>query len=215
MDTDKSTNKDEQFKIAADNELKEIGEVLRLLADGASQKSIVSQVGHGDRWVRRVREKALKYPAYKLASLPEMVQAYLIIKKPALKSKIERYKRSISHGTTETKMQAIEMAKFKHWEELTSLAANLVSLREQYDEGHPIGGYYGYIIDDPLMIELHHGLIACLISHMKSEFKEYDTIGHWQDLLKTDTSENVITKLAFVAHRKTLEGTCPICPHEN
>jgi len=74
----------------------------------------------------------------------------------------------------------IVLAIFKHWEELTSLAAHIISLWEQCHEGHPVDGYHGYIIDDPMMIEQPHGLINCLISHMKAEFSEYQKISEWK-----------------------------------
>jgi len=133
----------------------------------------------------------------------------------AFKAELEKFRRSSDQALPGNQVSAVELARFKHWDELSSLAGQLVSLREQYDTGDPPGGYDGYIIDDPLMIELPHGLIACLISHMKSEFAEYQKISRWEDLLKIDTSEEVIVKLALVAHRRKLNGTCPFCPQEN
>ena len=209
----KNENDKNRIRVA-ESELSRIEETLKLLARGATITNIAAQVRYSEKWVRDLKKKALAYPVSKVMTLPPEVQVYLMEKRTGLKEELEEFRRSTGQTPPGGQVSAIELATFKHREELISLAANLVSLREQYDEGHPIGGYYGYIIDDPLMIELSHGLINCLISHMKFEFPEYQKISEWKDLLKIDTSEDVIMKLAFVAHRKTLEGTCPICRHE-
>ncbi len=99
----------------------------------------------------------------------------------------------------------------KHWEELAKLAGKLVKLREGYNMGHPVGGYDGYIIDDPLMIELPSGLLSSLLIHLKHEFSEFSNINNWRELLKIDTADELIVKLALVAHRRTLRGSCPFC----
>ena len=200
---------------AADTELLREEITLNLLARGAKIKNIAIQVNRSEKWVRDLKNKARKYPASLVSDFSPIVQSYLVAQQPSLKVELEEFRRSTGHTSLGSQLSASEIATFKHWEELSSLAGDLVSLWEKYHEGHPIGGYYGYIIDDPVMIELPGGMLNCLLLHLKSEFKEYDTIGHWQDLLKTDTSEDVIMKLALVAHRKTLKGSCPICPHEN
>ena len=155
---------------------------------------------------RSLQQEIREIPLDEVLLLPDDLQVWIKGLRPDLGNA------EALHGS---QVSANELATFKHWEELSSLAGQLVSLREQYNEGHPNGGYDGYIIDDPLMIELPHGLIACLISHMKSEFSEYEKISGWKDLLKIDISEEVILKLAFVAHRRKLKGTCLICPQEN
>jgi len=103
------------------------------------------------------------------------------------------------------------LAPLNHWQELATLAGELVSLWEEYNVGHPVGGYDGYIIDDPLMIELPSGLLSSLLMHLKYEFPEFGNIKDWRELLKIDTAQDLIVKLALVAHRKTLKGTCPFC----
>ena len=107
--------------------------------------------------------------------------------------------------------EAATLALAKHWEELTKLAGELVSLREKHNIGHPVGGYDGYIIDDPLMIELPSGLLSSLLIHLKYEFPEFGNINNWRELLKIDTADELIVKLALIAHRRTLKGTCPFC----
>ena len=107
--------------------------------------------------------------------------------------------------------EAATLALAKHWEELAELAGELVSLREEYNVGHPVGGYDGYIIDDPLRIELPSGLLSSLLIHLKYEFPEFGDIKDWRELLKIDTVDELIVKLALVAHRRTLKGTCPFC----
>ena len=214
MVSGKNENDKNRIRVA-DSELSRIEEALKLLARGATITNIASQVDYSEKWVRALKKKALAYPASKVMTLPPVVQVYLMEKRPGLKKELEEFRLATGQTVPSGQVSAKELATFKHWEELSSLAAQLVSLWEEYAVGHPVGGYYGYIIDDPVMIELPGGMLNCLLLHLKSEFKEYDTIGHWQDLLKIGTSEDVIMKLAFVAHRKTLKGTCPICPHEN
>jgi len=210
MNADKPTNENDEFDIA-DAELKIPETALILLARGAKIKNIAAQVDRSEKWVRDLKTKAIQYPAYQVSMLPLVVQGYLIQQRPELKDELDEIKPSNDRKSATITTSATELAKFKHWEDLASVASELVDLWEGYQKGHPIGGYYGYIIDDPLMIELPHGMIDCLILHLKSEFSEFENIEKSKDLLNLDTSREVIVKLALVSRRRAFKGTCPIC----
>ena len=107
--------------------------------------------------------------------------------------------------------EASALATYQHWKDLATVAGELVNLWEEYAMGHPIGGYYGYIIDDPLMIELPSGKIHCLLCHLKSEFPDFNDIDSWKSLLRIDIHQECIIKLALVAQGRPLKGTCDIC----
>ena len=171
-------------------------------------------------WLRMSRdtfkalEKEIKeMPLEEIDTLPPPLKTYIIGFRPELKSTLDELENEADQ-TAQNEGLAEAIQKSRHWEDLASLAAQIVTLREEYDTGHPIGGYYGYIVDDPLMIELPKGEIHCLLLHLKAEFPEFQDIDHWKDLLKIDTPEELIQKLALVAHRKTFKGTCPTCPNQ-
>ena len=198
----------------ADVEWQRTVEVLKLLARRVMVTSIAGQFRQSEKWVRGKREKALKYSPALVTTLPPEVQDYLIQKRPKLKAELEKFRQGqseVSDVVSVEGISAVELAKTKHWEELATLASKLVSLWKEYNIGHPVGGYDGYIIDDPLMIELPSGLLSSLLIHLKQEFPEFENISDWRELLKIDTVDELIVKLALVAHRRTLKGTCPFC----
>ena len=201
---------DEDIRIA-DKEWEQTVEVLKLLARGVMVKSIAAQYMRAEKWVGGKKKKALKYPPAIVATLPREVQDYLIRQRPELKGELEEFRQRQSKAVAGEAVSATELAKAKHWEELATLAGQLVSLWDEYNVSHPVGGYYGYIIDDPLMIELPGGLLSSLLIHLKQEFSEFGNIESWKELLKIDTVDELIVKLALVAHRRTLKGTCPFC----
>ena len=201
---------DDKAPRLADQEWQQTVKVLELLARGVMVKSIAAQFLRTEKWVRDQRGKALKYSPAIVATLPPEVQDYLIQKRPGLKAELEEFTRRQSKVEVGHGISATELARAKHWEELTLLAGKLVSLWDEYNVGHPIGGYDGNIIVDTL-IELPSGLLSSLLMHLKYEFPEFGNIRSWKELLKIDTAQHLIVKLAFVAHRKTLKGTCPFC----
>jgi hypothetical protein len=89
--------------------------------------------------------------------------------------------------------------------ELPTLPGKLVSLWEAHNICHPTGGYDGYVIDDPLMIQVPSGQFSSLLIRLKHESLEFRDIENWRGLLKIDTAEELIVKLAPVAHRMTLK----------
>ena len=202
---------DEHTSKMADIEWQRTVEVLKLLARGVMVKSIAGQFTQSEKWVGDKRKKALKYSPALVATLPPEVQAYLIERRPKLRDELEEFKQRQAQMVVGQEVSAVELARAKHWEELAALAGQLVSLREEYDMGHPVGGYYGCIIDDPLMIELPSALLNSLLVHLKHEFPEFGGIKDSRALLKIDTPDELIVKLALVAQRRTLKGTCPFC----
>lgn len=151
------------------------------------------------------RDDLLEKLAEKYGKDPRTIERYIHDAREA--QKIEQSKAmEVLH-----RKEAATLALAKHWEELATLAGKLVSLWDEYNMGHPVGGYDGYIIDDPLMIELPSGLLSSLLIHLKNEFPEFGNINNWKELLKIDTDSELIVKLALVAHRRTLKGTCSFC----
>jgi len=48
-----------------------------------------------------------------------------------------------------------------------------------------------------------------LLVHLKAEFAaEFSNVGKWQDLLKVSLGDEVPEIIAFVAKRRTFQGTC-------
>lgn len=192
-------------KIPFNWDFNEVLKILRLRAEGLTWEVIAEKAHHAKSRVIEVNRWFQGLSWEEVSVFPEEIQRlrkdYLDKKAMELKIKLEESRPGVS---------ATELARAKHWEELTTLAGKLVSLWEEYNEGHPVGGYDGYIIDDPLMIELPSGLLSCLLIHLKQEFPEFGNIKSWTELLKIDTARELIVKLALVAHRRTLKGTCPI-----
>ena len=151
------------------------------------------------------RDDVLESLANKYGRNPRTIERYIHDAREAQKIEQSKAMQALHDKVVAT------LAPLNHWQELATLAGQLVSLREEYNVGHPVGGYDGYIIDDPLMIELPSGLLSSLLMHLKHEFPEFENINNWRELLKIDTPDELVVKLALVAHRRTLKGVCPFC----
>ena len=55
-----------------------------------------------------------------------------------MKGELEEFRQRQSKAVAGDVVSATELARAKHWEELTTLAGQLVSLREEYNIGHSI-----------------------------------------------------------------------------
>ena len=211
MKEDKDDKEDKEEPGIADIQWQRTVKVLELLARHRRVKDIASQFNQHEKWVRDQRNKALGFSPSLVATLPLEVQDYLIRERErrGLKTEPEEFRRGQANFGVGQGVSAVELARAKHWEELATLAGQLVTLREEYNIGHPVGGYDGYIIDDPLIIELPSGLLNDLLIHLKHEFPEFSNISNWRELLKIDTPDELIVKLALVAYRRMFKGTCP------
>lgn len=193
----------------------EVLKVLRLRAEGKTWEVIAEEAHHAKQRVIEVYRWFQNLSWEEVSVFPEEIQHlrkdYLSQKAMELEAKLEEFRQGQAEMVVGQGVSAVELARAKHWEELTKLAGELVNLREGYNIGHPVGGYDGYIIDDPLMIELPSGLLSCLLMHLKHEFPEFGNIKSWKELLKIDTADELLFKLVLVAHRRTLKGTCPFC----
>lgn len=193
----------------------EVLKILRLRAGGKTWEVIAEEAHRAKSRVIEVYRWFQNLTWEEVSVFPEEIQRlrkdYLDKKAMELKIRLEESKQGQSKGVAGQGASAVELARARHWEELATLAGQLVTLREEYNIGHPVGGYDGYIIDDPLMIELPSGLLSSLSIHLKHEFPEFRNINNWKELLKIDTADELIIKLALVAHRRTLKGTCPFC----
>lgn len=199
----------------ADVEWQRTVEVLKLLARGVMIKSIAGQFRQSEKWVRSKREKAFNYPPAIMVTLPLEVQDYLIREKEkrGLKTKLEEFKGVQFKAGASQGVSAIELARAKHWEELASLADEIVTLREDYNKGLSGVFWSDYVIDAPSMSKLPSAMLSSLLIHLKHEFSEFDDINDWRELLRKDTADELMVKLALVALRKTLKGTCPFCKY--
>ena len=95
------------------NELNRNTEALKLLALGAKVNKVAIQVDRGEKWVRDLKRKATGYPAHVVATLPPVVQAYLVSLRPKLKDELEEFKRSAQPQAVS--VSSVEEAAARNW----------------------------------------------------------------------------------------------------
>jgi hypothetical protein len=107
----------------------------------------------------------------------------------------------------------------EHWDELAGIATQILSFWTKYSESPRMvdkhtGKYMEeYIIDDPEFELIDNFLADGLLRHLKAEFPdEFKTVTKHKELIKNTLPVECLRGLALLAHRKTFEGTCPVCP---
>jgi len=110
-------------------------------------------------------------------------------------------------------MTAIEQARSEHWRVITKQAESLRSLWWKYLDGPYIGADTGYIVDDAYFESVDRLVVSSLLSHLKSEFSEFESIADWKGLFGVNLSSTQLSKLDLISHRGTFQGTCAICEH--
>lgn len=199
----------------ADKDWDKIIETLKLLArPGVKIKNIASQVYRSEKWVRDTRDKAFGYSPSLVVTLPPEVQAYLIQHQPRLKVELEKLRRRQTK-VSRHELSAIELAREKHWEDLTRIAGQFNNMWTRFLASGSVR--QGYIVDvdsaafEVLQLETY-GLARSLLTHLKAEFpEEFKSIDDWRKLLITPLPSGCFHKLGLVANRRTFEGTCDIC----
>jgi hypothetical protein len=108
-------------------------------------------------------------------------------------------------------MKGVTEIEAKHYEELAQVALQFTGYWSRYASSLATD-HCGYIIEDNEFEAFDAYLVNCLLSHFKAEFIEFAKIEDWHDLLNVNEVPPELTrKFHFVGHRRTFEGTCPLC----
>lgn len=105
---------------------------------------------------------------------------------------------------------AIELAKAKHWSDLAGMARKVLAEWDP-DCCHATLASSSYIINDDDFEKFDDFLMIGLLSHLKAEFPCYSTMERWRQLFKKGVTKEFFSGLETVVHRRTFQGTCPIC----
>jgi hypothetical protein len=212
MKKDKISDKGYENK-NADIEYERQMNVLKMLARGNKITDIAQQVNRSEKWVRVVRDKSLSSPPSLIKTYPQIVQEYMMKRKPELKYELEKI--ANNQNITEDKTLAVEISKSKHQDDLVEMAKSLEKIWDNYLESGT--EFKGYILPDNSLepYSIRRGYIAnLLLTHMKTAFPEkFGDITHWTDLLKAPLPLGVFDILLLFTARGLLKGTCEVC-HE-
>lgn len=98
----------------------------------------------------------------------------------------------------------------EHWDELSKLAALLLSFWEEYFDKRVDNK--GLITIASQFKQIDDFLASFLLDHLQAEFtQDFSAITDWTDLIKIDSGQGIVSRLALVARRKTFKGTCQVC----
>lgn len=203
----------------AEWEWDEVIKVLGLLAKGRKQQSIAKLQGKesGDRWVRRVRDKALLYPAPLIDTMPPFIQDYLVRvasrKSRDLRAELEDLRRQrTGAGPSDD----------RHKDDLAAALLQCVSNLRVY--GGP-----SYFSDpearDWLLWMVHlrpndaadlepvdSYLSRQLLSHLRSTVPELARLESWDQLRVEQLTARFLDRLSRLAYTRAFEGKCDACP---
>ena len=203
----------------ADQEWESTVRVLKLLARNLKIKNIAAQAGYSEKWVRDLRKKALGYPPSLVSTLPLEVQAYLMERKPQLKTELDKLKQQTAEKVSASRVPGVETTKAKHWEDLSSALMKLVSNLKVCARYSLIPELASLTLLDinlsekeqEQLLDIDSFLVRCLLSHVQAELPELKNVERWEHLRLEDLTDELLHKLSLIAYQKDFKGTCDIC----